>query len=1605
MAVVSNSYTGNGSTTTYSFTFPYLNTADVKVKVNGTTQNTTSYTLPTATTLQFNTAPSNGSTILIFRDTNNDAKKATFYPGSAIKAEDLNNDFDQILYTAQEVDAFAFTTLGDDAMQGDLDIGNNKITNLGTPTAGTDGVNKTYVDTNTWDITTDTYTSSETWTGNNTTIATSGAIDARIDSKVDTAIEGDVLVGTDLAKSASSGQVTISHNVTGADSTVNNSNGNVLQDITVTAQGHVTSVGSTDLDGRYYTETELNAGQLDNRYYTETELNAGQLDNRYYTETEVDANFYKLGSAGEIASGEAWSAADNKIATTAAIDARITDLVDDVGGFVPIDNETSFPNTNPDVNNGAGTLVSIKALSSNITSNGSGVATIANGTVGNSTVTINGLANSTTYNATYGMIVETTSTLNTYTFHRLVPKATEVTTVAGNITNINAVANNATNINTVAGNNTNINTVAGNNSNVTTVAGISSNVTSVAGNETNINAVNSNSSNINTVAGAITNVNTTAGSIANVNTVATNISSVNDFSDVYRISSSDPSSHLHTGDLVFNTTSNELRVYNGSAWQGGVTATGDLLAKSGGQMTGNITFSGSQTVDGRDVSADGTKLDGIESNATADMTGAQIKTAYEAESDTNAYTDAEKTKLSGIAASADQNVQSDWNASSGDAVILNKPTIPSAYTHPNHSGEVTSTGDGATVIADNVVDEANLKVSNSPTNGYALTAQSGNTGGLTWADISASPGGSNTQLQYNSSGSFGGISALTTDGTDITFVGTGGMGGAKDAVWDASASALAFDGWASIRFNSTFQIYKGDGANDAPTILDTSGNAMLMALNGGIEIRAYTTGEKYIKATENGATELYYDGTKRIETSNTGVTITGTATATTFSGSGASLTTLNASNISSGTVATARLGSGTASSSTFLRGDGSWAAAGGGTTWDSTDSNLYTATSGNSSGGGQNISLGNQAGYSLASGGYYNTFLGYRAGLYTTTGDYNIGISDWALSHVTTGSYNLGLSSSAGKKITTGSRNISIGPWSMSQGSVTGNDNLAIGNSALYYLTSGSDNVAVGTIAGEYLTTANNSTFVGRYAGNDVTTGSYNAFFGAFAGQKITTSEKNTCLGGQAGMEITTGGSNTCIGYNSGYDGTTNLTTGSNNILIGHGVTSSSATVSNEITLGDTNITKFRIPGINFELADNGGTPANGTVLTMASGGATWAAVAGGVSSDAQLNTVGGTDAGDFFDANSTYNTAFGYEAMKGGGGASVSMNTAIGYRALRMLNSSAGDNTAVGAFAGYSLSSGEDNTFIGKAAGYSLSSGNYNIAIGEDSFGGTCTGNYNIGIGKETFDALTSGTDNIAIGRSAANNATTGGYNNILGRSAGYNLTTGTNNTILGNSAATNLTTGTYNVAIGDQALAGGSGSNVTGGNNIAIGNQAGYDISSGELNTCIGYSAGANITTSNHNTCLGREAGNNITTGASNLVLGTFAAASSATVSNEITLGDANISTLRCQVTSITALSDRRDKTDINTLDLGLNFINALNPVKFKWNSREGILKDGSYEAGFIAQDFQESQKDFNAEYLNLVLDTNPEKLEAAPGKLIPIMVQAIKELSAKVKALEAA
>jgi hypothetical protein len=150
MAVTENLYTGDGSTVLYSFTFPYLEESDIFVSVDGT--DTTAYTLPNPTTISFNTAPANGASIRIYRSTNIDALDAEFYPGSSIRAQDLNGNFDQTLYVVQEVRNGAVLADGSTTFVGDLDMGGNEIINLGTPTSDGAAVNKQYVDSRLGDV-------------------------------------------------------------------------------------------------------------------------------------------------------------------------------------------------------------------------------------------------------------------------------------------------------------------------------------------------------------------------------------------------------------------------------------------------------------------------------------------------------------------------------------------------------------------------------------------------------------------------------------------------------------------------------------------------------------------------------------------------------------------------------------------------------------------------------------------------------------------------------------------------------------------------------------------------------------------------------------------------------------------------------------------------------------------------------------------------------------------------------------------------------------------------------------------------------------------------------------------------------------------------------------------------------------------------------------------------------------------------------------------------------------------------------------------------------------------------------------------------------------
>jgi hypothetical protein len=225
-----------------------------------------------------------------------------------------------------------------------------------------------------------------------------------------------------------------------------------------------------------------------------------------------------------------------------------------------------------------------------------------------------------------------------------------------------------------------------------------------------------------------------------------------------------------------------------------------------------------------------------------------------------------------------------------------------------------------------------------------------------------------------------------------------------------------------------------------------------------------------------------------------------------------------------------------------------------------------------------------------------------------------------------------------------------------------------------------------------------------------------------------------------------------------------------------------------------------------------------------------------------------------------------------------------------------------------------------------------------------------------------------------------------------------------------------TLNTAVGYEAgknITGGAG---TGDSNTAIGGRSLDAETTGQENTAVGVEALGGQTGADKNTGLGWRAGLAISTGSNLTLLGYNAQSSTGTVSNEITLGDSNVTALRCAVTSITSLSDERDKSDIKDLTYGLELIDSLKPKEFVWDNRaEIIIKEdedgnqievehfsankGKKDFGFIAQEVKELDNDT----LRLVYDENPERLEMSYGKLVPILVKAIQELSAEVKILK--
>jgi len=260
---------------------------------------------------------------------------------------------------------------------------------------------------------------------------------------------------------------------------------------------------------------------------------------------------------------------------------------------------------------------------------------------------------------------------------------------------------------------------------------------------------------------------------------------------------------------------------------------------------------------------------------------------------------------------------------------------------------------------------------------------------------------------------------------------------------------------------------------------------------------------------------------------------------------------------------------------------------------------------------------------------------------------------------------------------------------------------------------------------------------------------------------------------------------------------------------------------------------------------------------------------------------------------------------------------------------------------------------------------------------------------------------------------AATGINNTAIGGQALQDLTTGFTNTAVGQSACENVTTGSKNVAVGNLALSDTGALAVVG--NTAVG-YMGLDACTGDNNTGIGREAGKNITSGDNNLCLGKESGTS-SSPSGNLTSG----------DSTICLGNNSINAIYCADTSISS-SDGRDKTDVEDFTAGLDWIEAMRPVTYRWDKRswyteydeetgeiisestpDGTHKKDKKNIGFIAQEVLAIEKanGFSGD-TNDMLTVNLNEDETAYGmkyeRLVPVLVNAIKELSAKVKALEA-
>jgi hypothetical protein len=562
---------------------------------------------------------------------------------------------------------------------------------------------------------------------------------------------------------------------------------------------------------------------------------------------------------------------------------------------------------------------------------------------------------------------------------------------------------------------------------------------------------------------------------------------------------------------------------------------------------------------------------------------------------------------------------------------------------------------------------------------------------------------------------------------------------------------------------------------------------------------------------------------------------------------------------------------------------------------------------------------------------------------------------------------------------TTGTGNVAVGDSALAAN--TGSQNTAVGSAALAANTTGANNVAIGKNA-LAVNNSGNNTAVGTNSLLVNTTGSANTAIGAASLFSNIGGIRNSAVGAGA-LQNNNADYNTAIGSLSLFSNTT----GTPNTAVGYWALRDNQTGTNNVAVGDSALTA--------NTANNNTAVGSGAMASTTTGNAN--AAFGFNALNANIGGVSNSAFGILALASSTTglrNSAFGAQALQNTNGSS---NTAVGHQS--MFTSISGDsNTALG-FQTLYTNTANNNTAVGSLALYSNTTGTPNTAVGYNALNLNVSGTNNVAVGDSALAANT-GNSNNAFGSGALAANTTGGSNCAFGHKALGRSIGAYENAAFGHLALELNTGGQRNVAVGKGALQ--ANTNALG--NVAVGWNSLLATTTGAPNTAVGYNSLVNNLTGANNVAVGDSA-LAANTGNNNVAIGSAAGndglISIVAQNNHVVIGNNSTTNAICKVTWATT-SDIREKEVLGVVPHGLDFVNALPTIAYKFKKDRADANapvDAPLHYGFPAQDI------LALEGTGVIVNADdPEHLRLNSADLIPVLVNAIKELSAELAELKA-